>query len=288
MKPTIVRTYADLISHVQKHKIVLHPIDQLDMQRGVYVSKMEDRPKYHFVCLEQLDFDKLHKNFRVKEVYTILTKTHVLIYDPDESRLVTQFFDEVDQKPLKDLEPLDYFVAMLDFYSEQMYRVIPKFSTEVEGLQTSVLNEKDQTDLISQLHRIKHNLIVYSGAVSPILDMVLSLLKDRHFKSTKKNVETIEHIRSRIVKVQLTLDNLKDQMRVLTDSNEAQIARRTSKNIGILTILNSVLLLPTIVTSIWQMFRAYNAGTIDLIWITAGFVVLVLITLVILKKSRII
>ena len=77
-------------------------------------------------------------------------------------------------------------------------------------------------------------------------------------------------------------------MQVLTESNEAQSARRTNRNIGIMTSMNAVLLLPQIVLEVWNFVVYKSATPIDYMWLLIALFVSCSLIILYLKRLNII
>lgn len=263
MPYTLVRSASDLRFVLEKAEFSLHQTDEKDLFSKVYVSKLEKRKDYAFLVLEQPDYDKERRQFSVKEVAFIVSKKQLLIYDPEHSRYIDQFFSEVRKEEYAGLTPSALCIAMLDFFSLQMYRAIPKFSREVAELEVTVLNESDERDMVHNIQNIKRNLIIFESVLDPISDVNTRLLTVKQFSQTEKAQDVLVEYTERISKVLKSVKNFERLMNVLSASNEAQEARKTNKGLGVLTLLNALLLLPPIAFYIWETYHVRGAGWLD-------------------------
>jgi magnesium transporter len=288
MKYKVIRSLTDLIFELEQQKLAVHDVDMRDMKGRVYISKLEQRRKYTFVVLEQPDFDKQKQQFWVKEVYFIILPKLLLIYDPAHSRYVDQFFSEVEQGQFKQVSPASLMIEMLDFFSIQMYRSIPKFNHEVSVIQELILDESNNNDLIGKVHRIKRNLITFNSILEPILDLNRAMLLHKEFSSTEESSEMLQEYSDRIQKVIKSIHNFERQMDLLSQSNESQIARKTNKNLGLLTTINAVLLLPPIVFDTLILFKGYSIAPTEWIIAFVSLIILIIATIFFLKKQKII
>jgi Mg2+ and Co2+ transporter CorA len=288
MKYKVIRNLPDLVFELGRVKLSLHEIDMRDMRGRVYISKLEKRDKYTFVVLEQPDYDKQKKQFNLKEVFFLLLPKVLLVYDPQHSRYIDQFFAEVEQNQFRTATPAGLLLGMLDFFSTQMYRAIPKFSNEVTEVQDKVLDESDDTDLIGNVHRIKRNLITFNSVLEPVLDLNKTMLLHKEFTASQATSDTLEEYSERIEKIIKSIRNFEKQMDVLSDSNESQMVRKTNRNIGILTTLNALLLLPTIVIEVWRLLTDHQLLWSDWLGLGVGFAVLSIGIVVYLMRAKII
>lgn len=288
MKYKVIRSSAELYFELNRLKFSLHESDQNDLKGKVYLSKTEKRENYTFIVIEQPDYDKIKGEFSLKEVFFIVNSTFLLIYDPSHSRYVDQFFSEVEQSQFKKASTSELMLGMLDFFSQQMYRAVAKFNYEVGDVASHVMNEKDDRDLIGNVQRIQRNLIIFQSILEPIMDLNRSLAHDGLFLKSEKSRDMLDTYSEKIFKVIKSVKNFERQMGVLVQSNEAQRARKTNKNLGILTTLNSLLLLPPIVVDIWLLVTDHSLQAKDYMFMGSGFAVLVFGILVYLKRSKII
>ena len=284
----MIKSLTDLIFELEQQNVIVHDVDMRDMKGRAYISKLEQRTKYSFVVLEQPDYDKQKQQFLVKEVYFLVLYNILLIYDPHQSRYIDQFFSEVDQDQFKHITPASLLVEMLDFFSVQMYRSIPKFNQEVTFIQEFILDETNDNDLIGKVHRIKRNLITFNSILEPILDLNKAMLLHKEFSNTEESSDMLEEYSDRIQKVIKSIRNFERQMDLLSQSNESQIARKTNKNLGLLTTVNAVLLLPPIVFDTFLLFKGYSISTAELILTLISLIILIVITIFFLKKQKII
>lgn len=288
MKYKVIRSSAELAFELNRVHLTLHEADLADMKGKVYLSKTEKRDKYTFIVIEQPDYDKTRKEFTLKEVFFVLNNNLLLIYDPHHSRYVDQFFAEVEQTQYKKANNADLMLGMLNFFSQQMYKAVAKFNTEVGEISRYVLDENDDRDLIGNVQRIQRNLIIFQSVLEPVMDLNRSLSHDSLFTQSEKSRDLLVSYSEKIFKVIKSVNNFEKQMVVLQESNESQIARKTNKNLGILTALNSLLLLPPIVVDIWLISTDHVLRVSDYIFLGTTLTVLTITVFVYLKGSKII
>ena len=126
--------------------------------------------------------------------------------------------------------------------------------TRVKNLETSIFSEDTfGNDQISEIQDIKKNIINFKSLLMPLSEMFeeISLKHTDLIDETGK--EAIDDSLDKIKKLLNRLDNFRETMKLLTETNETLIARSTNQNIRRLTLFNVLLLCPNLVAAFFGM-----------------------------------
>ncbi len=142
----------------------------------------------------------------------------------------------------------DLFYELLDMSVIRMFDLLSSIHHRIKTLENTIFSEDSiENDQLSEIQDIKKNIINFKSLLMPLYDMFdeLSLKHSNLIDETGK--EAIDDSLDKIKKLINRLDNFRDIMKLLTETNEMLIARSTNQNVRRLTLFNVLLLCPTLV-----------------------------------------
>ena len=144
--------------------------------------------------------------------------------------------------------------------------------------------------MILEIQIIKRNIINFISIIRP-LEIVISDLQNKHILlSTPEVIEKLDDTLDKVKKILENLYNLKEQMVMLTETNEAVTARSTNQVIKTLTSISMIILVPNIITSFFGMNVYFGWGLennhLPLIFISIAIILLTFSLFVILQRRK--
>lgn len=145
------------------------------------------------------------------------------------------------------------FYELLDISVIRMFRLLTVIQNRVRALEATIFSESTGNDQISEIQDIKKNIINFKFILMPLEDMFdeLTLKHSELIDGTGK--EAIDDSLDKIKKLVNRLDNFRETMKLLTETNEMLMARSTNQNVRRLTLFNVLLLCPTLVAGFFGM-----------------------------------
>ena len=235
----------------------VYGIDALDIEdvfTDTQLSKIESKKAYLYMCLQFPEYDRSIRQFIVKEAHVFVGPKFLLLIDKYNSKNIHQFNNIKDNIITdKNITSFKLFYEILDFIITKATRAIYKFKQEISVIENDIFDFKSHRDLLKEILIIRRNLINYESIVQPIALLINEI-------ETKKNVfvdhialELLDDTLDKIKKILNNLQNFKGHMALMTETNEALIARDTNEIIKALTSVNIIVLVPTIIASFFGM-----------------------------------
>jgi len=135
-----------------------------------------------------------------------------------------------------------------------MFGLLHAIHGRVKTLESTIFSEEHlENDQISDIQDIKKNIINFKSLLAPLFDMLeeISLKHTDLIDDTGR--EAIDDSLDKIKKLVNRLDNFRDTMKLLTETNEMIIARSTNQTVRRLTLFNVLLLGPSFIAAFFGM-----------------------------------
>jgi Mg2+ and Co2+ transporter CorA len=269
----------------------IQSLDIEDIFTDTQLSKIEQRPNYLYIALQFPEFDKSKGQFLNKEVHCIISQEVLLVINKHEFKGLTQF-NNLKNVVLQDNPgSFNIFYEMLDFIVTRTYKTISKFKQEITQIERDIFDFEDSKDLVKDILIIKRNIINFASIIVPLDVLIRDLQSKRGTLITSEGIEKLDDSLDKIKKMLNNLNNFKEQMALLTESNEALIARSTNETIQALTIVNIIVLIPTVIASFFGMNIFFGWDPVQmnywpLIVIITTMIGLTIATFIYFKKQR--
>jgi magnesium transporter len=233
------------------------PLDLEDVYTDTQLSKFERRPEYIYVALQFPEFDKVEETFVTKEVHCFVSNEYFIVIDKDDFRQL-QRFELHRQSDLAAVQnSFVLFYEMLDYVITRLFRAMRKFSREVDDLENELFTSGKTTDkdFIFDIQVIKRNLINFISLVAPLEDVVIDLQAhyERFVKEGEDRVELLDDSLDKIKKMRNNLKNFVQQMTLISETNEALIARNTNQVIKLMTATSIMVIFPSFIAAFFGM-----------------------------------
>ncbi len=230
-------------------------LDIEDVFTSFQLSKIELRKEYIYVALQFPEFDRSSRTFVGKELHLFVSHDNFLLINKHDLKHA-QVFQETKNQILTKSEinnSFSIFYELLDFCLTQEYRVLHKFRSEIEVVMEDIFNTNTDQDQILIIQEIKRNLVNFHNLMEPLADVVVDLQTKYHSSIDEYGIEKLDDSLDKIKKILNNLQNFQEQISIVSETNEAITARSTDRSIRTLTLVNIVLLVPTIITSFFGM-----------------------------------
>ena len=237
-----------------ENEYLIDSLDVEDVFTDTQLSKIEQKEDYLYICLQLPEYDRSERKFLIKEVHSFVSPKYFLLIDKNNSKHAKQFVNLKDNFLSEDqASSFRLFYEMLDFFILKSYKVIYKFISKINAVEEDIFNFNTKQDLLKEILIIKRNLINFESTIEPIAELIKNLQTiNTHFVTTN-GIEFLDDSLDKIKKILNSTSNFKEQMNLLTETNESLIARNTNETIKALTSVNIIVLIPTIITSFFGM-----------------------------------
>lgn len=238
---------------LHKH-FLIHEEDLEDIFSNTQLSKFEIRKNYMYFALQ---FANGEKNNRVvtQQIHCLVSELYFVVIDEDEFQWVKEFDLVRDTLVNRDnYNTFDLFYELLDISVTQMFKLLQLIQVQVKELESSVFSEENfWNDQILVIQDNKKNIINFKSLLTPLHELLeeMKLKHSEFIDETGK--ESLDDSFDKIKKLNNRLDNFRDTMKLLTETNELVMARNTNANVRKLTLFNVLLLGPSLVAWFFGM-----------------------------------
>jgi magnesium transporter len=256
-----------------------YTIDYLDIEdvfTNTQLSKIEQRPEYLYVALEFPEYDKTKRQFLRKEVHTFVSQNYVFFVDKNEYKHFLQFNNLKEALTETEYSNVTVFYEMLDFVITKIFRVLGKFRAEISDIENRVFDDLED-DLLKEILIVRRNITNFLSIIYPLEQVIIDLQTKYTKFIDSKGQEKLDDSLDKIKKMINILTNYKEQIVLLTETNESQIARSTNQTIKTLTVFNIIIFVPSLITGFFGMNVWFgNIGSSEN-WYALLFVLVIMI-----------
>jgi len=275
-----------------------YSVDELDVEdvyTNTQLSKVEQHSNYMYVALQFPEYNQSSRHFLTKEVHCFVSEKYLLVIDKHKFKHVGQFQEVVEAVMVEEEKSFYVFYEMVDFIITKIFRVMSKFRDEITDMENRLFSDRGshlvKKDLITDLEKVKRNLIDFVSIISPLESTIVELQTKHNKFVDNEGVEWLDDSLDKIKKMLNNLINFRQQVDMIIETNEALIARNTNDTIKILTAVNLAVVMPTMITSFFGMnvyfgLDVNNPTFIPLIIIILTAIVSVVGIFVYFKKKK--
>lgn len=232
----------------------IHEDDLEDIFSPTQLSKFEMRKNYAYFALQFADRDA-NDRIHTQQIHCLVSPKYLFVIDED-TFLGVKEFDRVRNR-LVDKEnhnSFDLFYELLDISVIRMFGLLQAIYGRVKILESTIFSEDHlENDQISDIQDIKKNIINFKSLLAPLSDMLEEITLKHTDLIDETGKEAIDDSLDKIKKLVNRLDNLRDTMKLLTETNEMIIARSTNQTVRRLTLFNVLLLGPSFIAAFFGM-----------------------------------
>jgi magnesium transporter len=252
-----------------------HPLDLEDVLSRRQRPKVDEYPDYLFGVLHFPVYDKAVQRLNAAELDTFVGHGYLVTIPNVELLPVTRLFRRCEE----DAELREQLFSkgsgyllyhILDDLFDYCFPILDKIGHKLDSVEDDLF-EKRAEDVVRDLSNVKQEIISYRKIIKPERS-TLRLLERQVERFLPEQLELyFDDIVDASERVWDLLDNYKEVVEALEDTNESVISHRQNDVLRILTVVSVVLLPLTLVTGIFGMnvhFPGFE--TAAAFWIIAG------------------
>jgi magnesium transporter len=236
-------------------------LDTEDVLSDTQLSKVEFRPDYIYIALQFPEFEKTKKTFIEKEVHCFVNKDYLIIINKHGFNAV-EAFRNIKGMDIDRNTTFDLFYEMLWKGLNNSYKAMLKLKREVNLLNEQIFaDQKGDKDFIFDIQTTKRNIVNFEGVMEPLEEVLQTIEFKQHRLIDKEDKEQIDDCLDLIKKILNNVDNLKQQIQIVSETNESIIARNTNEVVKRLTGISILVLVPSTITGFFSMNMYYGFST---------------------------
>jgi magnesium transporter len=253
-----------------------HPLDLEDVLSRRQRPKVDEYPDYLFGVLHFPVYDKAIQRLNAAELDVFVGNGYLVTLPNVELLPVTRLFgrceedDELrDQLFSKGSGYLLYHI--LDDLFDYCFPILDKIGHKLDSVEDDLF-EKRAEEVVRDLSNVKQEIISYRKIIKPERS-TLRLLERKIERFLPEDLELyFDDIVDASERIWDLLDNYKEVVEALEDTNESVISHRQNDVLRVLTVVTVILLPLTLITGIFGMnvhFPGFETGAA--FWAIVGF-----------------
>jgi Mg2+ and Co2+ transporter CorA len=265
----------------------IDPLDIEDIFTDTNLSKAEVKKLYTYLALQLPEYDRETSFFQKKQIQMVYNEDYMILIDENNHKNLQIFETQRRSGNMQFNNPSELALEIFDFLVTRLIRVVNKLRDEVVDIEKSIFNFESSRDLILDLQILKKNIINFVSLITPLNDALSDLRKS----ATPEEILKIDDTSDKINKMLNNLSNFKEQLSLLTETNEVLIARSTNEIVKVMTFVNILFLIPTIIVGFFGMNVGFGWSTdtftpIVIIGISALIIISMVSAYLIFKKKK--
>jgi magnesium transporter len=255
-----------------------HPLDLEDVLSKRQRPKVDEYPEYLFSVLHFPAYDKAIQRLNAAELDVFLGPDFLITLPNAELLPVTRLFarcehdDELRESLFsKGSGYLLYHV--LDDLFDYCFPILDKIGHKLDSIEDEMFEGKAE-DVVRDLSNVKQEIISYRKIIKPERS-TLRVLEGRAQRYLPKELDLyFGDIVDAAERIWDLLDNYKEVVEGLEQTNESVISHRQNNVLRILTVFSVVLLPLTLISGIFGMNVDFPGfGTEEAFWVIAGVMI---------------
>jgi magnesium transporter len=262
-----------------------HPLDVEDVLSRRQRPKIDEYGDYLFVVLHFPVYDKAVGRLNAAELDVFIGPDYLVTLPAVELLPVTRLFDRcAEDEELrgqlfsKGSGYLLYHV--LDDLFDYCFPILDKIGYKLDRIEDEMFEGRSE-EVVRDLSNIKQEIISYRKIIKPERS-TLRLLERHVERFLPEQLELyFDDIVDAAERIWDLLDNYKEVVEALEDTNESVISHRQNDVLRLLTLISVTMLPLSLIASVFGMNVAFpGEGTHEAFWIILGLLVAALISMV--------
>jgi len=255
-----VEGLSDELEESLTHEYNLVVLDIEDIFTNTQLSKIEQRSDYLYTAFQFPEYDKNLGKFNIKEVHCVVSKDLLIVIDKNNHKHAIQFNNLKLNLFDQSITSYDLFFEMLDFFVTKDFRAISRFKSEITELEHDIFTFEIQNDLVQDILVLKRNLATFYGVITPLTEVVGDLQTKYSKNLSTEDLEKLDDTLDKLKKMKNNVQTMIQHAELLSESNNALIARSTNEVIRVLTAISIIAIVPTMMFSFFGMNVYFGWG----------------------------
>lgn len=232
----------------------IHDLTIEDILNTNQRPKIDVNEDYIYASLKLIQYDQVAETFDKEQISIILKKGVILSLQEHESEAL----NDVRKRILNNRGRIrssgaDYlFYAILDSIIDRYIVVVDHLQSELEELEDKALVDSD-ADFIHEIQWLKKEILHIRRAVTPVREMILTLLRDDTVLISKSNHIYLKDAYDHTNQVQEGIETIRDILSGLVDTHQANMSNKMNEVMKYLAVFTSIFTPLTFVAGIYGM-----------------------------------
>jgi magnesium transporter len=262
-----------------------HPLDVEDVLSKRQRPKIDEYADYRFVVLHFPVYDKAIGRLNAAELDVFIGPDYLVTLPAVELLPVTRLFARCsDDEELRDnlfSKGSGYLLYhVLDDLFDYCFPILDKIGYKLDRIEDEMFEGRSD-EVVRDISNVKQEIISYRKIIKPERS-TLRLLERHVERFLPEELELyFDDIVDAAERIWDLLDNFKEVVEALEDTNESVISHRQNDVLRLLTIFSVTMLPLTVLTGLFGMNVLFpGEGTHEAFWIILGLLVATLVSMV--------
>jgi magnesium transporter len=267
-----------------------HPLDYEDVFSRNQRPKVDVYDDYMFVVLHFPAYDKQIGRLNAAELDVFVGPDYVVTLPNQPIPPLEYLFErcrtrEDLREQLFNKGPGYLLYKIVDDCVDASFPMLRKMGNKLERLEEDIL-EGRSAEIVRDLSNVKQEIINFRKIVRPQRVALRDLERTRRYIPADLEVY-FDDIIDASERIWDMLENFKEVVEALEDTNESVLAHRLNDVLRILTAFSVIMLPLTLIASIFGMNTGVpGEGSIEAFWVVIGVMVIVLVGMLALFRKR--
>ena len=234
-----------------------HPLDFEDVGSRNQRPKVDEYDDYLFIVLHFPRYDKSVGRLNAAEVDLFVGADFLITIPNEPLQPIEYLFERVRtneelRESVFSKGPGYLLYKIVDDLVDASFPMLRKIGNKLERIEQEIF-EDDSADVVRDISNVKQEIINFRKIVRPQRPAFQDLERNKARYIADDLEIYFEDINDASERVWDMLENYKEVVEALEDTNESAIAHRTNETFRVLTAISVIVLPLTLVASIWGM-----------------------------------
>ncbi|MAF13826.1 MAG: hypothetical protein CMI53_02965 [Parcubacteria group bacterium] len=277
-------------------KYKFHPLDLADCLSLSHRSKIDVYPKYTFIVFLFPVYNSKTREIEATELNVFIGKDYLITIQQNHLKVFNDYFNlfrvssDLRQK-YRDRSPERLLYEALNKITLYIFPMIDHLSSDCDVIEKAIFSGKEKR-VVSEILVIRRNITDFRRIMQVHKDVLKKLvysLKQNTIFAMKKTDVYFESLIDYTKEIWGTLENLKERIEALQETNESQISFRLSDIMRILTVISVITFPITLIATVFGMNTIRSMPFIDNplgFWYVVGLMVIMISGMLYIFKRK--
>jgi magnesium transporter len=268
-----------------------HPLDYEDVFSRNQRPKVDEYDDYLFIVLHFPRYDKSVGRLNAAEVDLFVGPDYLITIPNEPLQPIEYLFErcrtnEELRESLFSKGPGYLLYKIVDELVDSSFPMLRKIGNKLERIEEEIF-EGASAEVVRDISNVKQEIINFRKVVRPQRAAIQDLERNKARYIAEDFDVYFEDINDASERVWDMLENYKEVVEALEDTNESQIAHQANATFRVLTAISVIVLPLTLVASIWGMnVRVPGEGNLTAFFLVLGLMLAMLVGLIAYFRRR--
>jgi magnesium transporter len=271
---------------------VFHPLAYEDVSSRNQRPKIDDFGDYLFIVLHFPIFDKKVGRLNAGELDVFIGPDFLITLPNEPLPPVEYLFERCrgseEAREQMFSQGLGYLLyKVVDDSIDYCFPMLRKMGNKLDRIEGEIFEEQAGEDIVRDLSNVKQEIINFRKIIRPQRQVLRDLEKVKRRFLAEEHELYFDDVVDASERIWDMLENYKEVVEALEETNESVIQHRLNNILRILTVFSVVILPLTLISGIFGMnVKVPGEGSLTAFWVVCAVIVGLLVSMLAFFKSR--